>query len=332
MGKKVKMADIADRLGVSTVTVSKALSGKSGVSDSLREKIESLADEMGYEREFREIPEQAVSIGVIVEERYVRAEQSFYWNLYQVLSGEAISKNASAYIEVITEETEQNLALPKLVEDSRIDGLIIMGTFYRNYREFLKENVAIPIIFLDADSGDSTFDSVMTDNILGGLQMTNYLFEKGYKKIGYVGKLDETDSIDDRFLGFMKSSIIHHAKPVWKWNILDRDETGRIFSPDEWKIDYDDIPDAFFCNCDVAAISLVKRFQNDGLKVPEDIAVAGFDNYIMGGHDEFLTTYAISSELMAKRAIHIMLNKISDSSYLTGKFVLGGQIIVRRSA
>lgn len=182
MGKKVKMADIADRLGVSTVTVSKALSGKSGVSDSLREKIESLADEMGYEREFREIPEQAVSIGVIVEERYVRAEQSFYWNLYQVLSGEAISKNASAYIEVITEETEQNLALPKLVEDSRIDGLIIMGTFYRNYREFLKENVAIPIIFLDADSGDSTFDSVMTDNILGGLQMTNYLFEKGYKK------------------------------------------------------------------------------------------------------------------------------------------------------
>ena len=92
------------------------------------------------------------------------------------------------------------------------------------------------------------------------------------------------------------------------------------------------IPDAFFCNCDVAAISLVKRFQNDGLKVPEDIAVAGFDNYIMGGHDEFLTTYAISSELMAKRAIHIMLNKISDSSYLTGKFVLGGQIIVRRSA
>lgn len=107
MGKKVKMADIADRLGVSTVTVSKALSGKSGVSDSLREKIESLADEMGYEREFREIPEQAVSIGVIVEERYVRAEQSFYWNLYQVLSGEAISKNASAYIEVITEETEQ---------------------------------------------------------------------------------------------------------------------------------------------------------------------------------------------------------------------------------
>lgn len=332
MGKKVKMSDIADKLGVSTVTVSKALGGRDGVSDSLREKIEDLADEMGYEREIHMPAEKSVSIGVIVEERFVREDQSFYWNLYQVLSGEAIKKNSSAYIEVITEEAEQNLVLPKLVSDSRIDGLIIMGTFFERYREFLKENVAIPIVFLDANSNDTVYDSVMTDNVLGGFQMTNYLFDKGYKKIAYVGKLNETDSIDDRFLGYMKSNIIHGEKPLWKWIICDRDETGRVYSPDEWKIDYDDLPEAFFCNCDVTAISLVRRFQKDGLKVPDDVAVAGFDNYLTGCHDEFLTTYAISPELMAKRAIHIMLHKIADNQYLAGKFMLGGKIIVRESA
>ena len=84
MAKTVRLADIGERLGVSTVTVSKALSGQKGVSEELRGKIIRLADEMGYVKntidESRPVKE-SYTIGVIVAERYLQENQSFYWML-----------------------------------------------------------------------------------------------------------------------------------------------------------------------------------------------------------------------------------------------------------
>ena len=86
MAKTVRLMDIAKKLNVSAVTVSKALSGQKGVSEELRQKIVSLANEMGYKRsEIQSIDVKAESftIGVIVADRYLGENQSFYWKLYQ---------------------------------------------------------------------------------------------------------------------------------------------------------------------------------------------------------------------------------------------------------
>lgn len=332
MAKKVKLSDIAECLSVSTVTVSKALAGKSGVSDELRQEIVELAAKMGYEKDVKSKEKESHSIGVLVEERFVSGEQSFYWNLYQRFSYNAIRKNAAAYLEVITPEMEEENSFPNLISDNRVEGLVIMGSFDIRYREFLKKRVKKPMVFMDTDSGDGSHDSVVSDNIMGGYEMTNYLFDKGYKKIGYVGLLHETDSIDDRFLGYLKSYLDHDARPLDEWIIPDRTKHRGIFLPDEWRIFEGKLPDAFFCNCDVAALSLIKKFNNDGIRVPEDIAIVGFDNYINGAEDDFVTTYALSPDNMAKRTLHIILHKIEDEKYLAGKFVLGGHIIERKSA
>lgn len=332
MTKKVTMSDIAEKLGVSTVTVSKALGGKAGVSDTLKEQIETLADEMGYERDKQSFFSEPLTIGVIVRAKYVGEDQSFYWSLFQKISGEAAQRNAMAYIEVINENLEEGERLPVLVQDKRVDGLIIMGTFSKAYREFLKENVAIPMVFLDSDPGNAGFDAVVTDNILGGYEMTKFLFDKGYEKICFAGSLNETDSIDDRYLGYIKACISHGLEPKDCQVIPDRDDTGVVYSPDNWKLNKKYLPDAFFCNCDRTAYSLMKALEKKGLSVPHDVAVCGFDNYLFNGESDFLTTYAISMDQMAKRAIHIILNKINNNAYLSGKFVLGGKIIERKSA
>ncbi len=75
MAKAVKLADIAEQLGVSTVTVSKALSGQKGVSEAMREKIKQLADELGYKQPSAVKKEKSVksyNIGVLVSEKYLR--------------------------------------------------------------------------------------------------------------------------------------------------------------------------------------------------------------------------------------------------------------------
>ena len=80
MAKAVKLSDIAAKIGVSTVTVSKALSGQKGMSDELRERIVALADEMGYVKRVQNKEKEtgrSFNLGVIVAERYIVEKQSF---------------------------------------------------------------------------------------------------------------------------------------------------------------------------------------------------------------------------------------------------------------
>ena len=89
MAKTVRLIDIGKKLGVSAVTVSKALSGQKGVSEEMREKIVRLADEMGYKRSDSQIEsskEKSFTIGVIVDDRYLGENQTFYWKLYLEIS------------------------------------------------------------------------------------------------------------------------------------------------------------------------------------------------------------------------------------------------------
>ena len=106
--KKVKLEDIADRLGVSIVTVSNALKGKKGVSDEMREKIARTAQEMGYQSTAREKkPVRSYIIGVAVAEKYVKEFPSFYMDIYQRIAGEAVKKGHLTVLEVVTPEKEK---------------------------------------------------------------------------------------------------------------------------------------------------------------------------------------------------------------------------------
>ena len=100
MAKAVRLSDIGERLGVSAVTVSKALSGQKGVSDELRQKITELADELGYIRtKSTDEEKESYTLGLIVAERYLKEGQSFYWNLYQEVLQRAITRNCFVILE-----------------------------------------------------------------------------------------------------------------------------------------------------------------------------------------------------------------------------------------
>ena len=84
MAKAVRMSDIAEQLQISTVTVSKALAGKDGVSEELRKKIQKLAVEMGYQfQKNKQEQTPCYTIGIITSYRYIEKGQSFYWAMYE---------------------------------------------------------------------------------------------------------------------------------------------------------------------------------------------------------------------------------------------------------
>ena len=337
MAKAVKLADIAQKLGVSTVTVSKALAGQKGVSEEMREKIRQLADDMGYVKTTttdKDAGRRSYTLGVVVADRYVDENDSFYWQLYQQTSQRASQKNCFTMLEIISYEEEQNKQLPKMTEENKVDAVIIMGSFRIEYIRFLKQNIRIPLVFLDTIGCDGDCDAVVSNNMMGAYQMTSYLFQLGHEKIGFVGTRLATSSIDDRFFGYLKAVMEHGMKIREEWLVDDRDrETGSYDYEIYPALPKEDMPTAFFCNNDVTAYMVIQKLQENGYRVPDDISVVGFDNFQSGFLNPIgMTTYAINTREMTQRVVHIAIHKIENPDYSTGVYMIAGKFIERESA
>lgn len=335
MAKEVRLSDIGEKLGVSTVTVSKALSGQKGVSEEMRAKIARLAEEMGYVKSAGNEDEktrQSHTIGIIVAERYLKENQSFYWKIYQEISQRAMARNCFSMLEVISYDVESTNEMPKIISENKVEGVIIMGAYKQEYVNFLLDNVKIPVMNLDSTCGGDRCDSVVSNNLMGGYIMTNHLFEMGHREIGFVGTRLATSSIDDRFLGYLKSMMEHGETWNKEWWIDDRDRDLGSFDAETGFLFPEQMPTAFFCNCDLSASMLIKQLVKMGYRVPEDISVVGFDNYL---NDQFagvgITTYEINTREMARRAVHILMHKLENSNYTTGMFMLPGTFVERDS-
>ena len=329
MAKAVKMADIAKVMGVSTVTVSKALSDQKGVSEELRVKIKKKADEMGYKSasaRYKERSGGAVSytFGVIVSDRFLAKYESFYWNLYQEVATAAVQKGCFTMLEVLRAEDEDRLVMPRLLGERKTEGLIIIGRLQKPYMDKLMEQVEQPFILLDFVDRNGIYDSVISNSYLGMYRMTNYLFDLGHEKIA--------DSITDRFFGYVKSLSEHGLELRRDWVIEDRNqETGRSDVGFSWKLP-EDMPTAFVCNNDVAAANLVNELEQRGYRVPQDVSVVGYDNYQPPGLcDIRITTYEVNMAEMAKQTVKNLIRKISGEPYRQGVIIVDGRIVYKDS-
>jgi len=335
VAKSVTLADIGKKMNVSTVTVSKALSGQKGVSEELRKQIIEVADQLGYARTKKtERRDKSYTIGVIVAERYLQENQSFYWLLYQEISQKAIAGNCFTMLEVISHKAEKKGELPKIITEKRVEGMIVMGAFKADYAGMLVKQADVALVSLDTTNTGDGCDAVVSNNLMGGYRMTNYLFELGHQMIGFVGTRLTTTSIDDRYLGYLKSMMEHGIEWKEDWVIDDRDrEYGKVDYNDKFQLPRADMPTAFFCNCDLSASLLIRKLTEAGYRVPEDISVVGFDNYVTDQLGTIgITTYEIDTKEMARKAVHIMLRKLEERDYTTGMFMLPGQFIERESA
>lgn len=330
MAKDVKLADIAERLAVSTVTVSKALSGQKGVSDALRARIKELADEMGYKQpsaQHKEKSGKSYNIGVLIGARYLDKYDSFYMQMYQQVAAKAAAKGCFTLMEVVSDEAEECAFQPMLIQEQKADGVIVIGRLAGSYLANL-EKAEIPVVYLDFSNDRQETDAVISDSYYGAYRLTNYLFEMGHRKIGYVGTLLATGSITDRYFGYARSMMEHGVQIRDEWLLEDRDRETVIIDPVRYMRLPRDMPTAFVCNSDLTASYFIKKLRENGYRVPEDISVAGYDNYLFPGLcDVALTTYEVDIKEMARRAIRTVAKKMNGESYRTGISIVEGHMV-----
>ncbi|MCA1292956.1 LacI family DNA-binding transcriptional regulator [Paenibacillus sp. alder61] len=330
MRSNITMKDIADKLGVSSVTVSKALNNKEGVSESLKQKIRTVASEMGYR--FNSAAKSikdgySYNIGVMIPQRFTGINDSFYLRVYQQIAIHLDRYGYFGILNILSSEDEEQLNFPRVYSENKVDGIIILGQIGKPYIETV-QNMALPKLFLDFYDEHANIDSIVTDNFYGAYEITNYLIQMGHREIAYVGNIYSTSSIQDRFLGYYKSLLEHGLTFEERLLLKDRDEKGvyvDIELPDK-------MPTAFVCNCDQVAYNLFERLTAQGYKVPNDCSVVGFDNDIYATlTNPPLTTVEVDIAQMARTAVKAIMEQISSPNRRSGRVLVQGKIIYRGS-
>jgi LacI family transcriptional regulator len=266
------------------------------------------------------------NIGILIAEQFMH-ESAFYSKMYQSIIKGLLEFDFFGILEVIPDEAEKECNLPHVLHNNKVDGIIILGQMSRPYIEKIAAS-KLPYIFLDFSDDHFPVDTIISDNFYGTYELTNYLISVGHRNIGFVGNRDATTSIMDRYVGYYKSLLHNRLTINEDWVISDRDDRGKFY---ELKLP-EHMPTAFVCNCDEVAFSFISLLKKSGYRVPEDVSVVGYDNYLYATvSNPMLTTVEVNVEAMSEAAVNSIIRRVKLSPSDYSRKVISGRIIYRDS-
>ena len=329
----VSMKEIAKQCNVSVATVSKALNGYSDIGEETKNYILRTASEMGYlpNSSARALKtKRTFNLGVLFVDEARSGLTHDYFN--RVLESFKSTAEAKGYDITFTSGNVSGKRMTYL-EHCRyrgVDGVVMACVDFtaEEVQELLLSD--IPVVTIDHICDGRI--SVVSNNIQGMEELVTYIYKKGHRKIAYVGTLLATESITDRYFGYQKALLELGLEQKKEWVLDDRHiETGKIDTVNMLQLPKD-MPTAFVCNCDLTASFLIKKLRENGYRVPEDISVVGFDNYLYPGLSDIrITTYEVDMGEMARRAIHNMIKKITSDNFKGGVTVVEGRLVLKDS-
>lgn len=323
----VTMRDIGKAAGVSAVTVSKALSGRDGVSEDTRQKIIRIAENLNYSNPaaLQAAIKKQLDVGVLVSDHYFN-KNSFYSMMYKLLVQALTQSGHFSLLEILSADMEKSLTLPNILKSRRVDALVLLGQPDMDYMRLIAGQDT-HVIFLDFYDEDACADAVVGDNSYGSYLLTSHLIKRGHREIGFIGSLRATSSIMDRYLGFCRAMISHDLPIHNEWVIPDRNNAGKpipLALPEH-------LPTAFVCNCDLMAGILMDTLRKRGLQVPRDVSVVGFDDYAGENCVPALSTFRVDWKAMVKIAVKLVEDRCAGVAKPFSRTVVGGQPVYRDS-
>lgn len=324
----VTMRDLGKRLGVSAVTVSKALAGKPGVSEELRQKIVRLADELGYVNPNAQPIRQegGLDVGILIPSHFFSSE-SFYALLYKELVQCLTEAGHFGLLELIPQDMQDDLTLPNLLRSRRVHALILLGQPDHAYMEMLVKQ-PLPVICMDFFDVNITADMVVGDSAGGTAMLTKHLIDQGHRDIAFYGEVNATSSIMERYLGYLSAMMSSGLSVPDDYRIADRNAQGTLIPlvlPEKR-------PTALVCNSDWSARWAIDQLRQQGLCVPEDISVVGYDDFDYTPPTvPALTTYRVDQVDMCRTVVRLISERCAGDTKPCCRTVVGGKCVFRDS-
>lgn len=321
---KVTIQDIADALGISRNTASKALNGNSSLPAETRNRVIKKAIELKY-KQFAFIDTEAVASrttgNIALFTSNMPGSSHFGSRLLGGLEEKISSEGYNLSIHFVREAETAAMELPVNFEPAKADGIICIEMFDKAYSEMVT-GLGIPVIFIDAsaelDFSELQADVMLMENEHCVASVTKALVRDGHTRIGFVGDYMHCKSFNERWIGFNRAMtesglpvdpsicivdddrFFFHSEPGWleaQWN--------RMEPP----------PTAFVCANDFIAVALMRALKNRDVRIPEELAVVGFDDAPEAQIvDPQLTTIHIFSHDMGYLTAELLLARIKHPS------------------
>lgn len=323
--------DVAKLAGVSVGTVSKYLNNQGNLKKETRQKVEYAIDKLQYKpsplaRSMR--TGKTNTIAVIAPD----ITNPFFAEIYNSIRQYAVQ---NAYIPALYTTADDYKIIKEYlssVSAKHVDGIILCFVDDDEYiARFLEEaQKSIPIVMLTWDISNTKFNCVSIDVFEGALKATNHLISLGHKLIAYVGGHDRVSV--EKHSGFIKAlkTAALESRAGYEYygdfNLQTGYYAARKFSM------LPDMPTAIFAENDILAIGCIKYLLQNKIRVPEDVAVIGFDNIKLSAmYEPSLSTISMPIIQMGEEAVKLLFSVMDKNDSKNKILILKNELVVRNS-
>ena len=281
--KETTLKEIAEALGISITTVSKALKQYSDVSDKTRKAVVALAKELNYTPNSFAVnlrTKESKTIGLIIPD----VVHHFFSNVINGIIAEAGKMGYLAIILQSNESLELEIKQVALLINKRVDGIIMSLSNESNNDFHIKEILRKEIPFVQFDKICKLIPSskVIINDQKAAMKAVQHLIDQGCKKIAHIRGPENPQNAIDRFIGYKKAleknGIPYNPKLVYTCKSVIFEE-GVEFAKQIIE-DHPDV-DGIFVITDLVAVGVLAYFNENGIQVPKQVAVIGFSNWFM---------------------------------------------------
>ncbi len=323
--------DVAKRAGVSISTVSRVLNNTASVDGAKRQRVEEAARHLGYRPNpaaLSLLGQSTGGIGVLLP--YIAGDffSEFLHGIDRVTSD-------SGYFLIVSSSHRSVTEFQAVIQglNRRVDGLIVMSTEVpaATVCEWLPND--LPVMFVNTDVAAPNIEAVNFDNEGGAYRLTEHLIEQGHRRIGFVAGPEGAHDGDARRDGFHAALRAHGIEPdpALEFPGDYTMESGLAVVPAV--LATDPRPTALFAANDLSAYGALSGLRDAGLRVPDDIALAGFDDIRLAQFaSPALTTVHVPVRELGQRAIERLLARIKgEAGPASSPLILPAEVVVRES-
>jgi LacI family transcriptional regulator len=328
----VTMKHIAKKAKVSVVTVSRALNNRPDINPDTKKRILKIAHDLHYTADQLArglVTRKTRTIGVLVPDNV----DAFYAAVVQGIGDECRERGYGIFLWNTLDSADKELEYLQQAREKRTDGILLYPVQSdKRYLNALKQSPS-PIVFLNRHTDDPLFDHVMNDNVHGAYLAVHHLIHKGHRNIVYVCAKQNSSTGEERIAGCRKA--IAEAG-------ISSDSLELLFCEESIESSYrlvkelmgrENRPSAIFMWDDRLAVSAMKAIHEMGLRIPDDVAIVGYDDIEIAAYMyPPLTTVHQPSHLIGETAARILLNKLeAETSSPTQKIVLKPELVIRQT-
>ncbi|SDQ27722.1 LacI family DNA-binding transcriptional regulator [Pseudoxanthomonas sp. CF125] len=328
----VTIKDVAREASVSVATVSRALNGHENVAEGVRKHVTEIANRLRYQPHAaaRSLSSRRTqTIGVVLPDLY----GEFFSELIRGIDAVARARRQHLLVSSYHGHPEEQGEALRAMR-GRVDGLLVLSP-YADRPGFLTDNLptALPAVLINTHLPDATYPVLSIDNFGGASAMVKHLAEAGHKRIAFICGPEDNFDASERLRGY-RTALAQHlpdAQPIELPGDFDESsgyEAGKRILASKQR------PDAVFAANDMMALGCLYAFNEAGVKVPADIALAGFDDIPLARFvHPTLTTMRVSIAELGGLALTRLLQSIeSEESQPSTLQTLVPELIVRESS